>query len=213
MEIIPVEAGIILTNGYIFIGDSGKEGIIIDSPMDGSPEMLEIIQTKNLKIQAIFITHTHWDHTADVKKLHDALNVPVYCHAEDAYRMIAPMENSIFPLPFVLEPLFPDLCLTDNQNIPLGDLNIDVLHTPGHTEGGLCFVEHNHKVVFTGDTLFNGSIGRSDLPGGNSKSLMTSIKNKLLNLGDDYKVYCGHGQATTIGRERLYNPFLNDVFI
>jgi glyoxylase-like metal-dependent hydrolase (beta-lactamase superfamily II) len=213
MEIITVEAGIILTNGYIVIDDSGKTGIIIDAPMDGSLKMLEIIKSRNIKIEAILLTHTHWDHTADAFKLNQELYAHVICHKDDLYRLVNPMKHTIVPLPFSLTGFTPKQYFTDGQPLKYGTIEIEVRHTPGHTEGSVCFIFPKNKVCFTGDTLFCGSIGRTDLPGGSTEKEMSSIKEKLLTLPDNFKVYSGHGPVTSIGNERAYNTYLNDIFM
>jgi hydroxyacylglutathione hydrolase len=134
----------------------------------------------------------------------------VSVHPADAYRLLDPMEHTLWPLPFTIEPLVPDRLLEDGQTIEPAGVMLSVLHTPGHTEGGLCFVDHEQRRVYAGDTLFAGSVGRTDLPGGDMDILVRSITKKLFELEDDYEVYSGHGPMTTIGRERRSNPFVGE---
>jgi glyoxylase-like metal-dependent hydrolase (beta-lactamase superfamily II) len=120
------------------------------------------------------------------------------------------MGTSIWKLPFNIDPMNADKYLSDKEIINLGTLVFEVINTPGHTEGGACFVFHSDGIVFTGDTLFNMSIGRTDLPGGDYEQLLNSIINRLIILPDDYKVLSGHGEPSTIGFERRNNPFINE---
>jgi hydroxyacylglutathione hydrolase len=209
MKIINIESGPVYTNSYLIWDEQSKEGAVIDAPPDICEEFLQKMKENGINLQAILFTHTHWDHTADVGALHEATGASVYVHKDDEFRLLAPMEHSIFPLPFELKPFNDSKYLSDSQLIEIGSISIQVLHTPGHTEGGVCFVLVRDKIVFTGDSLFLESIGRTDLPGGNADVLLNSIKNKILALPDDYIVYPGHGPSTTIRYEKLHNPFLN----
>jgi glyoxylase-like metal-dependent hydrolase (beta-lactamase superfamily II) len=209
MRIIPVETGPIATVGYLVIDESSKEAVIIDAPLDSSKYFAALIDENKIMVAAILLTHTHWDHTAECKKLIDLTGAKVYAHSSDIYRLIDPMNHTIFPLPFIIEPVLNPVPLKHLDIITAGSLEFKVIHTPGHTEGGVCFVESKQKVLFTGDTLFRGSVGRTDLPGGSKDLLIDSIWKEILTLPDQFIVYCGHGPSTTIGWERLNNPFLN----
>lgn len=208
MKITPVESGIILTNGYLVADEQSGKAVVIDTPLDSCELYLELLSENHWKLEAILLTHSHWDHTADAARLKEAAGVDIYLHQDDEYRLINPKEYSILPLDFELESAKADKYLSNNTLLKFGDLRFDTLHTPGHTEGSVSFVMPEHKIVFTGDTLFSGSIGRTDLPGGDYESILISIANKLMVLPDDYQVLSGHGPVTTIGRERESNPFI-----
>ncbi|MFA5511921.1 MAG: MBL fold metallo-hydrolase [Candidatus Kapaibacterium sp.] len=208
MHIIEIEAGPVATIGYLVIDEKSKHGAIVDTPLESTTYFNSLIEEKKLIIDAILLTHTHWDHVADCSKLVKLTKAPVYVHSDDLYRLSDPMSHSIIPLPFKIEAVNDVKLVKSNDKIKVGSLEFEVIHTPGHTEGGICFVEHSKGILFAGDTLFNESIGRVDLPGGSMSHLLNSIKNELLILPDNYKVYSGHGPSTTIGWERTHNPYL-----
>ncbi|MBI5324809.1 MAG: MBL fold metallo-hydrolase [Ignavibacteriae bacterium] len=218
MEIIPFECGPLATNCYLVIdnqtvgaGSESAPTIVIDAPPDAVSHLLPVIKKRNLKIEKIILTHTHWDHTLDTAELKRYTNAPVYVHKNDEYRLLKPNETSIFKLPFEIEAVVPDIYLEDGMKINCGLLEFQVLHTPGHTEGGICLVNFENNVAFTGDTIFCRSVGRTDFPGGSTDTLLSSIKNKILTLPDDMMVYSGHGEPTTIGDEKKFNPFLDEI--
>ncbi|MBX3045330.1 MAG: MBL fold metallo-hydrolase [Candidatus Kapabacteria bacterium] len=209
MEIIQIEAGPVATIGYLVIDKKSRSAAIVDAPLESTTYFNSLIEERRLKIEAIFLTHTHWDHIADCAKLARLTKAPVYVHEDDLHRLTEPMNHTIIPLPFKIESVNEYVITKNKDKINIGNLVFEVLHTPGHTEGGVCYVEHSKGVIFAGDTLFNESIGRVDLPGGSMSLLLESIKSELLSLPDNYNVYSGHGPATSIGWERKHNPFLN----
>ncbi|OGU13210.1 MAG: hypothetical protein A2X61_05285 [Ignavibacteria bacterium GWB2_35_12] len=218
MEIIPFECGPLATNCYLVIDNlyvgvnSGTAPtLIIDAPPDAALHLLPVIEERKLKVEKIILTHTHWDHTLDTAELKRKTNAAVYVHKEDEYRLLNPNETSIFKLPFKIEPVKPDRYLFHGMKINCGSLEFEVLHTPGHTEGGICLINHENRIAFTGDTLFCRSVGRTDFPGGSWELLLQSIEKHLLPLPDGIKVYPGHGIPTTIGEERMYNPFIEQI--
>jgi glyoxylase-like metal-dependent hydrolase (beta-lactamase superfamily II) len=208
VKVLKIEAGPVATIGYLVKDDKSNSAAIIDAPLASTSFFESLIVENNLKIEAILLTHTHWDHIADCSKLVKLTKAPVYVHQSDLYRLTEPMLHTIFPLPFTIEPVSEVVKINSGDKIKIGLLEFEVLHTPGHTEGGVCFVEHSNGVVFSGDTLFKGSIGRVDLPGGSMNQLLDSINSKLMTLPDNFKVYSGHGDETTIGWEKFHNPFL-----
>jgi len=210
MNIITLEAGPLATRCYIVHADNSNKSIIIDAPLDSTDKFMYHIKKNNLDVKMILLTHSHWDHSADAPKLREITDAAIFVNKLDEYRLLEPNENSIVPLDFELTPFKPDFYLQDDMDIVYGDANsFEVVCTPGHTEGSVCFVERIEKVIFTGDTLFKNSIGRYDFPGGNYDDLMNSIKKKLLRYSDEFVIYPGHGMRTTIGEERKNNPFLD----
>ncbi len=208
MEIIEIEAGPVATIGYLVIDTDTRHAVIIDTPLESTTYFNSLIEEKQLKIDGILLTHTHWDHIADCNKLARLTKAPVYAHEDDLYRLTEPMKHTIIPLPFKIEAVENVVTVSTGSKIAFGDSEFTVYHTPGHTEGGVCYVNHSEGVIFAGDTLFNESIGRVDLPGGSMSILLDSINNVLMPLPDKFRVYSGHGPATTIGWEKKHNPFL-----
>jgi hydroxyacylglutathione hydrolase len=199
-------------NGFVVGCERTREAVVID-PGDEVSELLEIVAAQQLQVKAILLTHAHIDHVTGVARAKRAFDVPIYLHRADKILYDAvPQQAAMFGLP-VPAPL-PAIDRFYDANVPLtfGDLEVTVHHTPGHCPGGVCLqigtAGQPGRDLFVGDTLFAGSIGRSDLPGGDHETLMHSIKGVLFALGDDNAVYPGHGPATTIGQERATNPFL-----
>jgi len=198
MLIRMVTVGMLSTNCFIAGDTKTGEAIIIDPGLGHASEaknILQEIQRHKFKIKFIVNTHGHPDHISGNKMIKEATGSPILIHDSDAPRLQNPTA---------------DKTLREGDLIEFGDVRLRVLHTPGHSEGSIALL--NADNVFVGDTLFAGSIGRYDLPGGSLKELMNSIKKKLLTLPDYVKVYPGHGEVTTIGEERRTNPFLQDFF-
>ena len=180
--------GQLQANCYILGSNNTKEAMVIDPGGDALRIVKEITKA-GLKITRIVLTHGHFDHTDGAAELKHITKAPVYIHAADAPSLGFP----------------PDGHLDDGQEFNIGEYKISVIHTPGHSPGGICLFSPG--AVFTGDTLFAGSIGRTDFPGGNYNSLIKCVVDKIFPLGDDLRVYPGHGPASTIGQERRSNPF------
>ena len=190
--------GMLSTNCFI-VGDANRgEAIIIDPGLGNASEaknILKEIERNNFQIKFIVNTHGHPDHISGNKWMKQAIGASILIHESDAPKLQNPTA---------------DKKLREGDLIEFGNIKLRVLHTPGHSEGSIALL--NTDTVFVGDTLFAGSIGRYDLPGGSLEELMNSVKKKLLTLPDYVKVYPGHGEATTIGEERKTNPFLQDFF-
>jgi hydroxyacylglutathione hydrolase len=194
-------------NCYIYASETGRRGLIID-PGDEPDEILKRIKDLNLYIEYIVLTHGHPDHTGALKRVREATGALVAMHSADVAILNDKFLYSL--LGFHLSDIMPNRLLADGETIGAGELSLKVLHTPGHTPGGICLL--GAGFVFTGDTLFNMSVGRTDLPGGNMEALMSSINDKLMTLPDEMIIYPGHGPASTIGNERRSNPFLTGDF-
>ena len=201
-------SGPVATNVYLLLHPETRSAVCIDAPADCLGWVQEHLDQHHCRLTHLLLTHTHWDHTADAARIVGATGAKVYVHPADAYRLVNPMKHTIWPLPFEIEPVMVDYELADGDILELKGATFEVLHTPGHTEGGVCFVDHANRRVFAGDTLFAGSIGRADLPGGDMELLLKSIHERLLTLPGDYVVLPGHGPTTTINEERASNPFV-----
>jgi len=200
-----LEVGPLAVNCYVVGDEASRTGMIID-PGAESGTIMKRVKALGLDIKFIVLTHAHFDHIGALKELKEVTKAEIAIHTDDA--QFLPFGNTLgaaFGFSFPPPPA-PDRLLKDGDSFDLGRQRLQVLHTPGHTPGGICLL--GDGVVFTGDTLFYASIGRTDLPGGNSKQLMDSINTKLMTLTDNTIVYPGHGPKSTIGQERRHNPFL-----
>lgn len=208
MKIIPVVAGILDTNTYLVVNETTKTGLLIDAPPESAEIVLSKIESENCKLEAILLTHSHWDHSADANALKQKTGAKIYVHKADNYRLLSPMEHTIFELDFVIEPCEADFLLEGGETLQFSTTNLRVLHTPGHTEGSVVYVCDELKCAFAGDTIFYLSVGRTDLPGGNQELLQESLNRLLNELPEDYTLYVGHYKETTVGFEKSYNPYL-----
>lgn len=208
LAMIPVESGPVATVGYMVIDTAIHKAAVIDVPYGSAEIFLELAEKYGVTIEKLWLTHSHWDHTADVPALQKATGATLVIHPDDEYRLAEPMKHTIWPLPFVIEGMIADEYFHDGQTVALGAWSFEIVHTPGHTEGGICLIDREHGVAFVGDTLFAGSVGRTDLPGGNMNTLLRSIHDRLMIFDDDLRIFPGHGPASTIGTERLHNPFI-----
>jgi hydroxyacylglutathione hydrolase len=198
--------GLFGSNCYIVGSETTREGVIID-PGDDPEAILNSVKELKLDIKLIVLTHGHIDHVGALREVKRVTGARVAIHSDDAGAIQDPMLGARFGLQYTPAPP-PDLLLKDGDKISVGDLHFSVIHTPGHTPGGICLL--GEGVVFTGDTLFQFGIGRYDLPGGDGNQLLRSIHTKLMGLPDDTIVYPGHGDESTIGTEREGNPFLQE---
>ena len=204
MIIKSLAVGPIMANCFIVGCEKTKEAAVID-PGDEVDRILLTLADAGLTVKAILNTHGHFDHVSGNSRLQSATGAPLMIHRLDA-PMIKSLSQSAAAWGLRAEDSpDPDRFLEDGDTVSFGEITFNVLHTPGHTPGGIAF--HADGAVFVGDTLFAGSIGRTDFPGGNYDQIIASIREKLFSLGDDVVVYTGHGPETTIGREKKTNPF------
>jgi hydroxyacylglutathione hydrolase len=198
-------------NGFVVACRRSREAVLID-PGDEVSGLLWFAEREKLQIRHILLTHAHVDHVTGLPAAKQALNVPIHLHRDDLFLYDRAVEQgTMFGLH--VDPLPPvDELYSAGQVIRFGDCAVRPHHTPGHCPGGVCLeitsAEISPADLFVGDTLFAGSIGRTDLPGGDSRTLILSIRTVLFPFGDDARVHPGHGPSTTIGQERLTNPFL-----
>ncbi len=196
-------------NCTILFDDDTKEGVVVD-PGGDVPAILDVIRDNGLKIGQIWLTHGHIDHAGGAMELKEALGVDIVGPHEGDKAMLANLEEQarMFGLPGGVRNCTPDRFLTEGETVSFGDHRFEVLHCPGHAPGHVVFYDRAAKFAHVGDVLFSGSIGRTDLPGGDHAALISSIKEKLLPLGDDIGFICGHGPGGRLGDERRTNPFL-----
>ncbi len=205
MIIKTLAVGPIMANCYIIGCENSKQAAVIDPGEDGD-KILMALAREGLTVQYLLNTHGHFDHVGANRRMKEATGAELLIHAADAPMLdMLPQAAASFGLSAENSPQ-PDRTIAEGDTITFGEITLKVLHTPGHSPGGVSF--HCNGVVFVGDTLFAGSIGRTDFEGGDFNTLIASIKNKLLPLGDDVTIYTGHGPATTIGTEKRSNPFL-----
>lgn len=201
--------GPIQANCYV-ISNPDKECLVIDPGGEGE-KLVKQLRTLNLKPIAILLTHAHFDHIGGVDAVRYAFNVPVYLHKKESDWLQDPMKNGsgrYSELPnIVVDPAHH--LIEKEQIVEISNFKIEILHTPGHSPGSISFVFLDEGFAIVGDTLFEGSIGRTDLVGGDSKQLLSSIHNKLLTLDEETIIYPGHGGPTRIDIEMEQNPFLN----
>jgi len=206
MLLMRLVVGPLQVNCFIVADEKTKEAVVID-PGDDAADILKLIKEKDLKVKYIVNTHGHFDHIGANKAVKEATGAEILIHEADAPLMAkAAQQSSAFGMRAVSSPPA-DRFVKDGDVITAGEIALKVVHTPGHSQGGISLLEQG--VAFTGDSLFAGSIGRTDFPGGDLKTLLRSIKKNLMTLPDDTKVFSGHGPASTIGDEREENPFLN----
>lgn len=200
--------GTLGVNCYIVGDEETREAIVID-PGGNSRDILATIDKHQVRVIAIVNTHAHFDHVGALHSIRAETGAPFVLH-EDEVEMLQAAQSSAAMFGLGIPPQSaPERLVRDGDRVDVGSIALQVLHTPGHTPGGICLLCENH--VFVGDTLFQGSIGRTDFPGGDYATLMRSIRDKLLPLPDDTIVHPGHGGTTTIGEEKALNPFLRPL--
>lgn len=194
------------SNTYLVVNEEEGKAVLVDAGVSAS-QVLKYLEEHDLKLEAVLLTHGHPDHLMGLKEIVDATGAPAYMHPADAQmvKSIPPLflrmlglENLELPEEF--------LPLEDGQELELGGMRFKVLHTPGHSEGSVCFLTDG--VLFDGDLVFRGSIGRTDFPGGSMQTLLRSVKEKVFTLPGDTRIFPGHLDSTVVGWEKRTNPFL-----
>jgi glyoxylase-like metal-dependent hydrolase (beta-lactamase superfamily II) len=193
-------------NTYIVADEETKQAIVID-PGDEADRILEVIKDRDLHVNSIICTHTHFDHVGAVGDMRKATGAEILIHEEDMQVYASARDQAAFWGYEVDDLPEPDGFLDDGDEVEAGNLKFKVIHTPGHSPGGICL--YGEGVLITGDTIFKGSVGRTDFPGGNIEELKKSFR-RLLDLPEDTKIYSGHGPETSVGMEKKTNFFANE---
>ncbi len=203
--------GVLYTNCYLVSCSKTRNALVIDAGFDKKTEgekITEEINRHKLHVKYIVNTHGHPDHISGNRAMREATGAPVLIHEADAPLLKEPGKNMFTPWGFIIDSPPADKLLHDGNTVQTGEIRLKVLHTPGHSQGSICLLSEDDDVVFTGDTLFAGSIGRTDLPGSSPEAMTCSLKDKLVSLPDRLNVYPGHGPASTMETEKRSNPFL-----
>ncbi len=210
MEMKVCVVGPLEVNCYILWDREGREAVIIDPGGDGDT-LVELVRRLDIRPTHLINTHGHFDHVGANHIIARAFSPELVLHREDLELLKnARLQADYFGLTASAQPE-PTLFAEDGMILTTGKITLKVLHTPGHTPGSISLYAEKEGVLFSGDTLFRGSVGRTDLPGGSYDTLISSIQEKLIPLGDGVQVFCGHGPSTTIGEEKLSNPFIAGV--
>jgi len=209
MKIDRLILGAYQTNCYILCRSEAAQDCLVIDPGLEAGELIDFLEEYRLNPAAVVLTHGHIDHTAGAAVLRENYpDIKVYIHKLDAKMLTEPQSNlsALTGGLFSTEPA--DFSIEEEDVIEQAGIKLEVLHTPGHTPGGICLYSKDEGIVFTDDTLFADGVGRTDFPGGNMTQLVKSIKEKLLTLPDETVVYPGHGPVTTIAQEKAHNPYL-----
>jgi len=206
MILISLETGPLQTNCYILGDEKTKEAAVVD-PGGNAGEIMNHLVRNGLTCKMIIITHAHFDHVGGLADLKEKTGAKVVIHSSEKDALPFQSRMAMLFGLRVKDPAPADMTVEEGDVLKIGGIEMEVIHTPGHSPGSICLIIRSEKVIIDGDLLFQGSVGRSDFPGGSHEDLIDNVRRKLFTLGDDWKVYPGHGPATTIGMEKKSNPF------
>lgn len=206
MEVTVLTVGPVYTNCYIVNKENDSTGCVVIDPGEDAEKIASYIRKKNLTCEGILLTHGHFDHITAVSELHSLVGGKIYAYEKEKELLADPMLNSSAMVGYEVG-IEADVWLRDGQMLEIAGMQFQVIHTPGHTKGGCCYYAESDKLLFSGDTIFMESIGRTDLPTGNSRELIDSVRNKVLTLPNDVTIYPGHGPKTTVAYEVANNPY------
>jgi glyoxylase-like metal-dependent hydrolase (beta-lactamase superfamily II) len=199
--------GALENNCFIIADDNTKEALVVD-PGDEPDRILELITTNNFDVRYIVCTHAHFDHVGAISEIKEKTGAKIAIHRDELEIYKAARDQAAF-WGYELDPLpEPDVFVSEGDKLEIGNLRFDILHTPGHSPGGICL--YGEGILITGDTLFAGSVGRTDFYGGDMERLKESFK-RLISLADEVRVFSGHGPESTIGKEKAGNLFLDEI--
>ena len=208
MTVITFDSNEMGQNVYLYFDEDTNEGVLIDAGCNEADikALTAFLNERNVAVKAILLTHGHYDHIIGVYNVKRITDAELYCHTDEKEALQNAEIN--FSARFGLDiEITPDKVLKDGDVFRFGNTTLKVLHTPGHTPGCVCYYDEANGNLFSGDTLFRETIGRTDFPAGSHNDLIQNLRGKLLVLPDETKVYPGHGASTTIGQEKKYNPF------
>lgn len=205
MEIAILTVGPVQTNCYI-VNKEGSSSCIVIDPGEETEKIAAYIGKKGLKNEGILLTHGHFDHITGISGLLSLVGGKVYAYETERELMMDPRQNGSVMMGYELA-MEPERLLRDGQVLNIAGMDFKVIHTPGHTKGSCCFYSEEDKILFSGDTIFMESVGRTDFPTGNARELMDSVRNKVLSLSPDVTIYPGHGPETDVAYEMANNPY------
>ena len=205
IEVTILTVGMIQTNCYI-VNKKGASSCVVIDPGDEAAKIAEYIDRKQLTLEAILLTHGHFDHIMGVEQLISLKGGEVYAYEEER-ELLTDTQLNVSVSMGRATTLVPDHFLRDGEHITVAGIEFEVIHTPGHTRGSCCFYQKEEKILFSGDTVFMESVGRTDFPTGSSRELLQSLREKILTLPSEVQIYPGHGPDTSVGYEMAYNPY------